>query len=78
MGDVVHVSVQKVGLLGGFDLDLSSNRISTFFSNTPLLESILEYLAIIFDLERFLVGLVRIEGFYEARLTEKESEPFDA
>ena len=77
-GDVIHLSVEQVGLLDGLDVHLCSYPVGALLGDALLLELVGELQAVGVDDERLLLGLARVEAVDEGRLAKEEIEVVDS
>ena len=77
-GDMIHLSVEEVGLLDGLDVHLALNPVRALLGDAFLLELVREFQTGGVDDERLFLGLARVEAVDEGRFTEKEVEVLHA
>ena len=77
-GDVIHFSVEEVGLFDGLDLHLALDPVGAFPGNSFLLELVGEFQPGGINDECLFLGPARIEAVNEGRFAKKEIKVFDA
>jgi len=69
--------MEQVGLFDGLDSYFAGNPVSTFLSQALLLETVTKSQFFILNLERLLVGPIRVQAFDKARFTKEKIEMVD-